>query len=83
MAQAHLVGFRLGAVFLPCRVLGLPFCQCPIVGKPRCSRRFGEVRGLLIAGVKADFVADDHGEQNAARCDSCLVIRAFAAILYR
>jgi hypothetical protein len=35
-----------------------------------------------MVGVKADFVADDHGEKDAVQRDSCLVKGILAATIH-
>ncbi|MEN9502225.1 MAG: hypothetical protein RI964_1510, partial [Pseudomonadota bacterium] len=81
-AQAHLVRFRLGVVILPCRVLGLPFCQCPVVGKPRRASGFRKVSRLFAAWIEADFMADDHDQKDAVQRDICLIGGVFTVVIY-
>ena len=68
-------------VVLPCCVLGLPLCQCPVVSKPRRTSGFRKVSRLFVAGIEADFVADDHDQKDALQRDICLSGGVFTAVI--
>ena len=71
----------MAVVFLPCRVLSLPFRQCPVVGKPRRASGFRKVSRLFVAWIEADFMADDHDQKDAVQRDTCLIGGVFTAVI--